>query len=405
MGADMTRGTVAGSDPGSAFAREWGERPPVLLGTDSGKNRSLARHPRPTWPTLCPFTLDSCSGLEIIGMRKFSTLTDPIVSVHHPRVLVETAVSQGAAIDDLLEGTDLTAEMLASPDVRMSYLQYGRLIHNAKRLVSNPALGLDAGKNIGLAQMGVLGLALMNSATVGAALDVFLRYHRAVAPAWDFEVRRAGDDVVVDVREAFNLAPHSEFAIEMLLGALYVQGKALYGAVPPVREIRVPYPKPEHYDRYEALSDIPMKFDAGVTQVVFDASMLDHKVAFADPATAKLAEEYCLREHPPTAEKDGVVAQVRRLLATRQGPPPQLEDVAKILQTSTRTLRRALHGMGTSFNELVNDSRRERAEEWVRATQLPLDQIATRLGFSDVRSFRRAFKRWTGKTPTELRSK
>jgi AraC-like DNA-binding protein len=59
--------------------------------------------------------------------------------------------------------------------------------------------------------------------------------------------------------------------------------------------------------------------------------------------------------------------------------------------------------MGTSYQTLLENSRRTRALEWVTATTLTFDEIAKRLGFSDVRSFRRAFKRWTGHTPGDHR--
>jgi AraC-like DNA-binding protein len=59
--------------------------------------------------------------------------------------------------------------------------------------------------------------------------------------------------------------------------------------------------------------------------------------------------------------------------------------------------------MGTSYQTLIDESRRVRAEEWVRSTHMTIEQVSGRLGFSDVRSFRRAFKRWTGVTPHAFR--
>jgi AraC-like DNA-binding protein len=97
------------------------------------------------------------------------------------------------------------------------------------------------------------------------------------------------------------------------------------------------------------------------------------------------------------------VTQVKNVLGSFRERPPDLEKVASALQTSTRSLRRALHDVGTSYQELLDELRRTRAEEWVRTTDLTFEQMAERLGFSNVRSFRRAFKRWTGRTPGEFR--
>jgi AraC-like DNA-binding protein len=100
---------------------------------------------------------------------------------------------------------------------------------------------------------------------------------------------------------------------------------------------------------------------------------------------------------------NGLVSQVRRVLAEHADGRPDPDDVARALQTSTRSLRRGLQQMGTSFQTLLDETRRARAEEWIRSTDMKLQQIAEQLGFSDVRSFRRAFKRWTGRSPNALR--
>ena len=79
-------------------------------------------------------------------MKKFFTHDDPVLSVHHPRVLVETAVAHGADRRALLEGTGITDEILAQPEARISYAQFNVLEGNALRLTKNPALGLEFGR-------------------------------------------------------------------------------------------------------------------------------------------------------------------------------------------------------------------------------------------------------------------
>src|SRR5512146_776772 len=98
------------------------------------------------------------------------THQDPVVPMHHPRVLVETAVAQGANRTALLENVGIQEEMLESAEARISYVQYAMLTSNALRLTGNPALGLDFGRNVHMPNMGVLGLAVMSSANANAAL-------------------------------------------------------------------------------------------------------------------------------------------------------------------------------------------------------------------------------------------
>jgi AraC-like DNA-binding protein len=337
-------------------------------------------------------------------MKAFFTYSDPIVPPHHPRVLIETAQAQGAARAALLENTGLTEAMLVSPDARISYAQFAVLTSNAIRLTNNTGLGFDAGANVRLPNLGILGLAIMSSPTVGAALDVALRHYRAIAPLFDLETRVEGDVAYFTVREAIPLAPFAAFSTEFLLSAFDRQGRSFLGRALPILKVRLGYAEPDHLARYADLyANVPLAFDQNLTEVSFDAALLAAPNAEADPLTAKVAEQYCVQEAPATLPSTGLLAQVRRQLSAAAGRPPSLTELSRSLRTSSRSLRRFLQSMGTSYQTLIDESRRARAEEWVRSTHMTIEQVSGRLGFSDVRSFRRAFKRWTGVTPHAFR--
>lgn len=334
-------------------------------------------------------------------MRKFFTYTDPVLSVHHPRVVVETAVGFGAPRAALFENSDLTDAMLTSPEMRVSYFQYGVLCSNALRLTGNPLLGLHVGRNTGIAQMGVLGFLLQNSPTIGAALDALIRFSRAVIPAFRLTLERNGREASLLFEEVIPLAPFQRFAYEVLLAAIERQTRTLHGEKPlPMKSIELPFPEPEYSAEYRKFFyEVPYIFDRPIAKANFDAELLDYPIAFADPATAKLAEHFCLQLLQVDPSQEGLVAQMKRLLASETGAPPSLSEIARTLQTSTRTLRRELSSMRTSYKQLVDESRRARAEAWIATNSMPIERLASGLGFSTVGSFRRAFKRWTGKTP------
>jgi AraC-like DNA-binding protein len=344
----------------------------------------------------------SSGGIVRPGMRKYFTHLDAVVPVHHPRVLVETAAAMGADRAALLENVGISEATLASPEARISYHQFGILTSNALRLTNNPALGLECGSNIRLAQMGPLGLALMNSANVGAALEALLRHSHSLMPAFDLSLRVEGDRGILLAAETLSLDPFRVFSIEVLLASMHAQVHSLIAGPIKVSRIRLPYPAPAYVERYRELFEAPIDFDQPAMEIEFDAALLSTPIAFADPATAKLAEQFCSEQLGPQVA-EGLLGQVRKLLDSARGPLPNLEQLSRTLQTSPRTLRRSLHAMGTSYQTLLENSRRTRALEWVTATTLTFDEIAKRLGFSDVRSFRRAFKRWTGHTPGDHR--
>lgn len=341
-------------------------------------------------------------------MRKFFTHSDPVLPVHHPRVVVETAVLRGADRDTLFEGSGLTPETLTSPDMRVSYLQYGALCANAIRLTGDPALGLEVGRNTGVAQMGALGFLLMNSPTIGAAYDALVRYGHHYIPAWILSMESGRNEAALSFSEGIPLAPFRVFAHEVMFAALDNHGRTLRGGKAiPVLRVEFPYPEPAYSGLYREPFDggVPFLFDAPVGKIVVARSYLNEPLPFADPATAKLAEQICARLIPFDSSRDGLVAQMRRLLGNELGVPPTLSEIACNLQTSTRTLRRELKKMRTSYKELVDEARRHRAEAWMQTTSMPIERLAHSLGFSTVGSFRRAYKRWTGTTPGAERTR
>ena len=337
-------------------------------------------------------------------MKQYFTLVDPVVPMQHPRLIIETAVSQGAGRAALLDGVGFTAAALDIPEARISYTQLGVLIRNALTLTQNPALGLDVGANLQLSHMGVLGLALMSSPNLRTAMETGLRHYRALSPHWDLELSFEGKRARLQAREAITLRPFRVFATEAMLMSFHALGGHLGGARLPYLELELNYARPAHAARYAEFCDAPPRFDATLTQAHFDAAVLEAPIAGAEPATRNLAEQLCASQGSAAPQASGIVAQVRRLLGAPGTGPRGLEQVARELRTSSRSLRRDLQQAGTSYQALLEEERRARALQLVGSTQLSLEEISKHVGFSDVRSFRRAFKRWTGRTPNSIRS-
>jgi len=214
-----------------------------------------------------------------------------------------------------------------------------------------------------------------------------------------------GQLATLTAREVIPRSEFQAFATETLLMA--VEGFARH-LVPDyeraIQEVRLPFSEPAHSHVYRKLFKRPLRFDCQQTEIVMDASMLNQPLATADRITAAWAERHCAALASDATCNIGLIAQVRALLCASPGEYPCLEKIARVLQTSTRSLRRSLREMNTSYQELLDDVRRAQAIEYVSATDLPCDRIAKDLAFSDARSFRRAFQRWTGTSPSKYRA-
>jgi AraC-like DNA-binding protein len=338
-------------------------------------------------------------------VRKFLTLSDPVLPMHHPSLLVQEAVAQGANETELLSATGVTPAMLTNGEARISYEQFNALIRNALSLTGNVALGVDFGRRIHLSHLGVLGLLVMSSSTVGESFEAGLRYYKALAPGWDLALDVDGRFAVLTAQEVVCREPFHVFATETLLMA--VEGFARH-LLPEyeraVHEVRLSFPEPEYSHVYRKVFNPRLVFDSAETRVLLDANLLGAPLASADRITATWAERQCAAQFSNVACHQGLIAQVRALLCAAPGAYPDVDKVARILQTSARSLRRSLREMNTSYLELLDDARRVHAIEYVAATDLPCERIASDLSFSDARSFRRAFRRWTGVSPSEYRA-
>jgi AraC-like DNA-binding protein len=134
-------------------------------------------------------------------------------------------------------------------------------------------------------------------------------------------------------------------------------------------------------------------------------SILDLPLVTADPAAMELARAQCDRELAAQAEAGGFVGRVREAVARAGGGFRSLDEVARRLHLSTRTLKRRLAIQGTSFSGVLDEVRQQRALLLLEDRRLALAEVADRLGYSDAANFTRAFRRWTGQTPAAFRGR
>jgi AraC-like DNA-binding protein len=166
------------------------------------------------------------------------------------------------------------------------------------------------------------------------------------------------------------------------------------------------FPEPPYFARFRSLLGASeFRFGQATNRIVFDASYLDLPLVMADEAASVLALEACERELAALGAHAEIGARVRRLVEAEERGAPTVDDVAARLHLSTRTLKRQLAAAGSTFTEVVDDVRKQRALLLLARRDLGVEQVADRLGYSDVANFTRAFRRWTGQTPAAWRGR
>jgi AraC-like DNA-binding protein len=317
----------------------------------------------------------------------------------YARELVELAGRFGIRPEQLLEGLEVELATLTDPAARLPLPLCAALVERARKLTGEPGLAFPFGLQMRLSSHGFLGFAAMTAGTVREALELAVRYSRTRTTAIGLSLYTEGDHASLVIEERAQLGKLREFLVIGLAVGLWQIGRDLTGQ-PLEGDAECAFPEPEYAQRFTELAMGHLRFDAPANRLVFPASYLDLPLKTADPVAMQLARAQCERELSALVDASGVAGRVRAELGEFRG----LEEVAARLHMSTRTLKRRLADQGTTFSQVVDDLRRQRALLLLENRELSINEIAGRLGYTEAANFTRAFKRWTGKTPAAYRA-
>jgi AraC-like DNA-binding protein len=327
--------------------------------------------------------------------------------------LVSLCARWGVSAEALLEGTGLTVAALKDPATRLPLAVCTTVVERARQLTHEPALAFAMGLHMRLSWHGFLGFAAMTSGTVREAIEIAQRFIRTRTSAFELSTYVEGTVASLVLEEREPLGPLREFTVIMLLVGIGQIAKDFTGrGLTGVAECAFPQPEyaGELLARAEGLGAGTMRFDRPAHRLVFDASILELPVVTSDPAAMELARAQCDRELATQAQAGAeggtFLGGVRGAIAPRSGDGfRSLDEVARKLHVSTRTLKRRLAEQGSSFSEVLDEVRRQRALLLLEDRRIALEEVAARLGYSDAANFTRAFRRWTGQTPAAFRGR
>ena len=304
--------------------------------------------------------------------------------------------------EDLLAGSGVTAAMLEDPRATLPVPTMVRLLERARTLTREPALGAYIGLHTRATLYGSLGFAVLSAATIREAIDVSLRFGPIVTTALTVRFREDKRTASLIVDEHADFGSVRDIVVMTTLVALRQVSVSLTSRELTTSTAEFSFPEPDYASRL-GITGLRMRFGRPVHQLTFDARSLDLPYTMPSPSAFKLAGEQCQRELDALGLGGDVVAQVRGLIAHPERGARTLEQVAEALHRSPRTLKRQLGAQGASFSGLRDAELRERAMVLLRAPELSLADVASRLGYSNVTNFERAFFRWTATTPATCR--
>ncbi len=331
-------------------------------------------------------------------------LETPIVPAAYAAAWVTLLEGRGVPRDKTLEGVSFEAALLSNPTGRVKPIDFTRLVLNGFAATGDPALGFELGLALKPTTHGFLGYALLTCGTLREAIRLGERYIRLRIRPVHVKLSAHGPTATLTIAENEELGEERRFLLEALAGGLVRIGEFLLGPELGIRdaELWLDLAEPPYYasvrDRLP-----PIRFDAPTNELRFPAEWLDRPLALADPAASQAAVQQLERELALFGEDDDIVVRVRALLEDATADFPDLEAAASRLHVSSRTLKRRLARRGTTYQHLLDQTRKARATALLRDTRVPIAQIAATLGYRDPANFTRAFRKWTGRSPSEFR--
>ena len=310
----------------------------------------------------------------------------------------------GVAPRELLAAVGLTPAALERIDARVPATLEAQLLEAAERLTGDESVGLRVAQSLTAGAYDVLGYALRSSATLGQALERLARYHRLIHESAAVQTEVEGN--VARITHGASGEPLAKVRplAQMALGAIVVVGRQLTGQDWAPLAVEFQHARPRDCTEYERLFRAPVRFDAACNQLLLDAALLRRPLPQADPGLCGVLERYARELAGRLPAGHTASEQVRFLICqSLVGGDIRAEALARQLHMSARTLQRALATEGTSLREIMDGLRRDLAARYLAEPDLALGEVAFLLGFTELSSFWRAFKRWTGTTPAASR--
>jgi AraC-like DNA-binding protein len=309
------------------------------------------------------------------------------------------ARTRGVDVDAILDDIGVSPSALDDFDQRIPEASRCRAWVEAAEAAQDPFFGLHVVERSSVGAYDVLDYSLCSSSTLGEGLEELVRFHSVLCDAW--ASRFGAEGGVYRMRRVERTPSHE---VEALFALLVLRARELTGVDIVPHEVRFAHAAPPDTTHHAELFRCPVRFACPASELMLDAGDVALSIKTADRRLEGVLERYMTEVLGRLPRNDTLVERVRATVARQTGGGrPTLSRTAREQHMSPRTLQRKLSEHGTRFAEVVEAHRREVAERLVTEGQMSVTEIAFLLGFADVGSFRRLYKRWTGTPPSRGR--
>jgi len=322
-------------------------------------------------------------------------------------ILIGIVLQRGCPLDAICDGIELSLEELGQAGTRVGEAQADKMVANALQATGDAALGLEVGQQINLAAHAVVGQTFMACTDLTEVLETLVKYGPLLTGPQtrlylfhDGQRDRTGFELELQAP-----ALTRRFTHDVIFSAAQ---KALSDLLQsPVEQIEVsfPYPRPADTTPFGTIFGSAVSFDKDRAVMSLPNTIMQRPLPTSNATLRELYEAECARLLAHLANSTSCTEKTLMALEKLEGQYPQLEQMAAMLNLSTRTYRRRLEAERTTFQSLLDRVRLQHALTHLRKPHASIYQTAMALGFNDASNFRRAFIQWCGESPTQWRAR
>ncbi|MEM6867103.1 MAG: AraC family transcriptional regulator ligand-binding domain-containing protein [Cyanobacteria bacterium P01_C01_bin.121] len=317
------------------------------------------------------------------------------------------AVGRGLSIEQITDATGLRRTDLVNPETRLPEELAPTIWKLLGETYPGQSLALHAAGAAPFSALGQLAPAMEYAKDARSALEALVQYRTILSDRLSIELIESDAEARLQMHHPIDDIDGG-YGAEAGMAMLTRFGKEIIGGESPLIRVNFKHPPFGAFHVYETFFDVPVFFQQPHNALVFYREALDrptqkgdiHLFRYIKGNLELLQDHWRLHNNSPQISK-----LYEAITRNADSLEYSAEALAQQMNMSVRSLQRLTKEHGLTIRELLDDTRQTKAKQLLTDTTLKIGEISNQLGYSDERSFRRAFKRWTGKNPSKFRQR
>ncbi|PCK07076.1 MAG: hypothetical protein COA42_16215 [Alteromonadaceae bacterium] len=328
--------------------------------------------------------------------------TQPVLAISYFVEVIAFLKELNVDTDDLCNNLNITQRQMDDPAACITISQFSMALSYARKLCNGSISGLVFGGRLGPASHGLAGLSAVTQPNVGECFQTIEKVFEHRFPIFTIEYIQEDDYFGLRFTEVLPLGEDLAFLIEAIFSSFYNIGVLQSKESHNIHKINFSFREPENSSMYHELFGNNIEFDSAYCEYFVPIDRFYDPIILSN-STASTHFLRQLEDETPEPNKDMLPKTILSILEQEQEHLPSITEMAGKLSMSDRTLRRKINSFNTTYHDLLMLHKRRKAIAYLRDTKKSITEISGLLCYQDPSHFSKAFREWTGCSPTQYR--